>query len=160
MESPRYFVYKFLFPTIVLRHNQPEVICRDKLQTKPAMALTSRPLLLIFILTLSVPFVISDFSTAIGGRNAASAGGWQPINNLKAPEVQETAQFAVKEHNKQANTKLKFQSVVRGETQVVSGTNYRLILAARDGTVSGDYEAIVWVKPWLRYRNLTSFKEV
>lgn len=109
---------------------------------------------IILILTLLVPLVLSDVSAV---RKAALVGGWRQIKDLNAPEVQEAAQFAVTEHNKEAGTNLEYQRVVKGETQVVAGTNYRLVIAAKDGTVTKNYEAVVWVKPWAHYRNLTSF---
>ncbi|KAL6542940.1 hypothetical protein OROHE_010460 [Orobanche hederae] len=60
-------------------------------------------------------------------------GGWQPIKDPTKPSVVEIARFAVAEHNEQANaTRLEFMSVVRGETQVVAGLNYRLVIAAKD----------------------------
>ncbi|XP_058196892.1 cysteine proteinase inhibitor 1-like [Rhododendron vialii] len=114
---------------------------------------------IILILTLLLPLVLSDVSADVGGRKATMVGGWRQIKDLNAPEVQEAAQFAVTEYNKEAGTHLDYQSVVSGETQVVAGTNYRLVIAAKDGTVSGNYEAVVWVKPWARYRNLTSFRK-
>ncbi|KAI8524980.1 hypothetical protein RHMOL_Rhmol13G0191900 [Rhododendron molle] len=114
---------------------------------------------IILILTLLVPLVLSDVSAAVGGRKAAMVGGWRQIKDLNAPEVQEAAQFAVTEYNKEAGTHLDYQSVVSGETQVVAGTNYRLMIAAKDGAVPGNYEAVVWVKPWAHYKNLTSFRK-
>ena len=93
-------------------------------------------------------------------RTEALAGGWRPIKNISDPHVQEIGEFAVTEHNKQAKESLKFQSVVSGETQVVSGTNYRLVVVAEDGGVSNKYEAVVWEKPWMGFRNLTSFTRV
>ena len=84
----------------------------------------------------------------------------RPIKDLNSAKVQEVAQFAVSEHNKQANDKLQYQKVVRGHTQVVAGTNYRLVIAAKDGAVLGNYEAFVWDKPWEQFRNLTSFQKV
>ena len=87
-------------------------------------------------------------------------GGWHPIKDLKSEEVQDVSQFAVSEHNKQANDKLQYQRVVRGHTQVVAGTNYRLVIEAKDGAVLGNYEALVWDKPWMNFRNLTSFRKV
>ncbi|KAK6938876.1 Cystatin domain [Dillenia turbinata] len=87
-------------------------------------------------------------------------GGWQPITNLKDPHVVEIAEFAVTQHNKVAKENLKFESVIKGETQVVAGMNYKLVLAAKDGEAENNYEAVVWEKAWLGYRNLTSFKIV
>ncbi|XP_065854961.1 cysteine proteinase inhibitor 5 [Euphorbia lathyris] len=86
-------------------------------------------------------------------------GGWTPIKDLKDPHVAEIAQFAVSEYNNRSKTNLKLQSVVKGETQVVSGANYRLVLAVTGGGIK-KYEAIVWEKPWAHMRNLTSFKPV
>ncbi|KAG5516307.1 hypothetical protein RHGRI_037125 [Rhododendron griersonianum] len=96
---------------------------------------------IILILTLLFPL---DVSAAVGGRKAAAmAGGWRQIKDLNAPEVQEAAQFAITEYNKEAATNLEYQRVVSGETQVVDGTNYRLVIAAKDGAISGNYEAVV-----------------
>ena len=36
-----------------------------------------------------------------------------------------------------------FGRVIRGETQVVSGINYRLVIETKDGD---HYEAVVWEK--------------
>ncbi|KAF7149948.1 hypothetical protein RHSIM_Rhsim02G0099800 [Rhododendron simsii] len=83
-----------------------------------------------------------------------------PIKNVSAPEVIETAQFAVAEHNKKADSTLKFRSVVRGEYQVVAGMNYRLIIAAKDGGIAGKFEAVVYARPWAHYKRLTSFTKV
>ncbi|KAI8567300.1 hypothetical protein RHMOL_Rhmol02G0110500 [Rhododendron molle] len=119
----------------------------------------SQSLTLLLILSLLSPFLIS--AAALGGNQASPLlGGWQPIENVTAPEVIETAQFAVAQHNKQADSTLKFRSVVQGEYQVVAGMNYRLIIAAKDGGVAGKYEAVVYVRPWEHYKSLTSFTKV
>lgn len=97
------------------------------------------------------------FSAAVG-RNDSLIGGWQPIKDVKNPHVMEIGEFAVAEYNKASKAGLKFESVVKGETQVVSGLNYRLLIYANDGAVTKDYEAGVWEKPWVNFRNLTSFK--
>lgn len=128
------------------------------METEDNMTIKSESIILI--LTLLLPLVLSDVSDAVGGRKAAMVGGWRQIKDLNAPEVQEAAQFAVTEYNKEAATNLDYQRVVNGETQVVAGTNYRLVIAAKDGAISGNYEAVVWVKPWAHYRNLTSFRKV
>ncbi|XP_059654879.1 cysteine proteinase inhibitor 1-like [Cornus florida] len=128
------------------------------------MALKSVSLFLSLLLT----FLLSDVS-AMSGRVAqvdvnhikdpkSSAGAWQPIKDPKSSLVQEIGAFAVNEHNKQTKTDLKFESVDSGETQAVEGLNYRLILSANNGDASNKYEAVVWDKPWVHFRNLTSFK--
>ncbi|GMI93265.1 hypothetical protein HRI_002995900 [Hibiscus trionum] len=68
-----------------------------------------------------------------------------------------TSAFAVDQYNKEGNTGLKLVAVVSGETQVVSGTNYRLILKATDETAPKTYQAIVWENDLLN-KKLTSFE--
>ncbi|KAK2997035.1 hypothetical protein RJ639_025081 [Escallonia herrerae] len=116
------------------------------------------------LLLLIIPYLVAtafhDVAAAMGGRKEARVGRWEPIKDPKDPKVHEIGQFAVSEHNKEAKVSLKYESVVKGETQVVSGTNYRLRIAAEDGGVSGNYKAVVWYKPWEKFRQLTSFKRV
>ncbi|CAH8388825.1 unnamed protein product [Eruca vesicaria subsp. sativa] len=91
-------------------------------------------------------------------------GGWRPLRDVKDPHVIAVGEFSVSEYNKKSKSELKFVSVVSGESQVVAGTNYRLIVAVNDGVEitgggeSKNYEAIVWDRPWLKTMNLTSFK--
>ncbi|CAL9085019.1 unnamed protein product [Musa textilis] len=87
-------------------------------------------------------------------------GGWTPIKNISDPDVSEIAEFAVAEHNHEAGTNLTLCKVVKGETQVVAGINYKLVLEAKDGGagVVSEYEAVVWEKTWEHFRRLTSFK--
>ena len=87
-------------------------------------------------------------------------GGWKPIKDVKDPHVIEVAEFAVKEHNNESKTELEFESVSKGEKQVVAGTNYRLVIAAKDGGASNNYEAVVWEKLGSAGMSLTSFKRV
>ncbi|KAK7245954.1 hypothetical protein RIF29_40808 [Crotalaria pallida] len=89
---------------------------------------------------------------------AARLGGWTPIKNINDAHVKEIADFAVAEHNKQSGEKLKLERVIKGESQVVSGKNYRLVLEANDGSASKKYAAVVYEKPWQHYKNLTSFE--
>ncbi|XWS19307.1 hypothetical protein CRYUN_Cryun31cG0004300 [Craigia yunnanensis] len=109
------------------------------------------------ILLLSLLFLPIIFSDA---RKDALLGGWTPIENIKDPHVSEIAEFAVAEYNKQSKTSLKLLKVVKGETQVVSGTNYRLVLKATDGAATKAYQAVVWEKTWQNFKNLTSFNLV
>ncbi|KDP21894.1 hypothetical protein JCGZ_03032 [Jatropha curcas] len=104
-------------------------------------------------LLLCFLFVVS------GAAVAALVGGWQPIKNLNDPHVVEIANYAVGEYNKRSTANLKLGKVVKGETQVVAGTNYRLVLEVNGGA-SKDYEAVVWEKTWENFKNLTSFKPV
>ncbi|XP_006346810.1 cysteine proteinase inhibitor 5-like [Solanum tuberosum] len=110
----------------------------------------------LFVVVATVLLRVSD---AHGGRKEAIVGGWNPITNLTNPEVVEIGKFAVDEHNKEAKTKLKFQEITEGESQVVAGINYRLVISAKDSDSPHNYLAEVWDKPWEKFRNLTSFVE-
>ncbi|EOA28712.1 hypothetical protein CARUB_v10024940mg [Capsella rubella] len=90
----------------------------------------------------------------------AAIGSWTPISDVKDPHIVEIGEFAVSEYNKQSKSGLKYVKVVSGESQVVSGVNYRLLVAANDevGGPSKNYEAVVFEKHWLKSMNLTSFK--
>ena len=113
---------------------------------------------LYFLLTLMILPIYA--STALGGKRGVLVGGWQPIKNITEPHVKEIGEYAVEEYNKESKSQLKFVSVVKGETQVVAGTNYRLILATKDGALAKNYQAVVWEKVWEHFRNLTSFTPV
>ncbi|XP_022724248.1 cysteine proteinase inhibitor 5-like [Durio zibethinus] len=110
--------------------------------------------LFLLLALLFLPLLFSD------ARKDALLGGWTPIENVKDPHVTEIAKFAVAEYNKQSKTSLKLLKVIKGETQVVAGTNYRLVLKATDGSATKAYEAVVWEKAWQNFRNLTSFNPV
>lgn len=113
----------------------------------------------VFSLTLSIILISSiffHFSAALGG----AAGGWTLLKDVNAPGVVAIGQFAVDEHNKEAGTKLEFQGVVKAESQVVAGTNYRLVINAKDGGHVGKYLVVVWDKPWEKFKKLTSFKQM
>ncbi|XP_061344379.1 cysteine proteinase inhibitor 5-like [Gastrolobium bilobum] len=106
-----------------------------------------------FVLFLS----LSAFTfTAV--RSEARVGGWKPIQNIADPHVTEIANYAVTEYDNRSGSKLKLVKVIKGETQVVAGTNYRLVLAAKDESATKHYEAVVWEKVWEHFKNLTSFK--
>ncbi|RDX87144.1 Cysteine proteinase inhibitor 5, partial [Mucuna pruriens] len=94
------------------------------------------------------------------GREYDTLGSWTPIKNLDDPHVKEIADYAVTEYDKRSGEKLKLEKVIKGESQVVAGINYRLTLAASDGSSSNKYVAVVWEKLWLHFRNLTSFTPV
>ncbi|CAK8564449.1 unnamed protein product [Lathyrus sativus] len=87
-----------------------------------------------------------------------SVGGYTPIEDINDPHVIEIANFAVNQYDKQSGAKLKLNKVIKGESQVVAGTNYHLTLSAGEGSVSKIYEAVVYEKLWLHFRNLTSFE--
>ncbi|KAI3773373.1 hypothetical protein L1987_47900 [Smallanthus sonchifolius] len=95
-------------------------------------------------------------SAALG--EGTLSGGWKPIPDVTNPVVVGIGKFAVIEHNKVDHASLKFTKVVKGETQVVAGLNYNLTITAADGSVEKNYVALVWDKPWEKFRRLVSFK--
>ncbi|KAK7256937.1 hypothetical protein RIF29_30549 [Crotalaria pallida] len=73
-------------------------------------------------------------------------------------EIESLAKFAVDEHNKKQNALLEFARVVKAREQVVAGTLHHLTIEAIDGGEKKIYEAKVWVKQWLNFKELTEFK--
>lgn len=114
-----------------------------------------RPHPLLAILAVFLPLV-----AAAADRRGPLVGGWQPIKDLNDPHVKEIAEFAVSEYNKKSGKKLVLQSVVKGETQVVAGENYRLVMAVKDNSLAANYEGVVYERIWEHTRQLLSFKQV
>ncbi|KAF8026399.1 hypothetical protein BT93_F3015 [Corymbia citriodora subsp. variegata] len=75
-------------------------------------------------------------------------------------EINGLARFAVEEHNKKENTMLQFVKVVNAKQQVVAGTMYYITIEATDCGVEKVYEAKVWVKPWMDFKEVQEFKLV
>ncbi|XP_072955221.1 cysteine proteinase inhibitor A-like [Typha angustifolia] len=73
-------------------------------------------------------------------------------------EMEDLARFAVDEHNKKENALLQFVRVVKVRQQVVAGMLYYLTIEALDGGNKKLYEAKVWVKPWMKFKELEDFK--
>ncbi|XP_030471207.1 cysteine proteinase inhibitor 5-like [Syzygium oleosum] len=111
----------------------------------------------LLILAAAAVLLLLQVSAA-GAARRELINGWNPIKDVSDPYVVNIAKFAVQIHNDKAKTGLVLEKVVRGETQVVSGTNYRLVIQVKDGAETKSYEAIVFDKPWDYVRRLTSFK--
>ncbi|EFH56155.1 FL3-27 [Arabidopsis lyrata subsp. lyrata] len=79
--------------------------------------------------------------------------------NQNSGEIESLARFAIQEHNKQQNKVLEFKKIVKAREQVVSGTMYHLTLEAKEGDHTKNFEAKVWVKPWMNFKQLQEFKE-
>ena len=58
------------------------------------------------------------------------------------------------------NAVLQFQKVVNVKEQVVAGTIYYITLEALDGGQKKVYEAKVWIKPWMDFKEVQDFKLV
>ncbi|XP_052175643.1 cysteine proteinase inhibitor 12-like isoform X2 [Diospyros lotus] len=56
------------------------------------------------------------------------------------------------------NALLEFGRVVKAKEQVVAGKIYHLTLEATDAGKRKIYEAKVWVKPWINFKQLQEFK--
>ncbi|KAG6630762.1 hypothetical protein CIPAW_13G042500 [Carya illinoinensis] len=52
---------------------------------------------------------------------------------------------------------MEFGRVVEAKQQVVSGTMYHITLEATDGGKKKVYEAKIWEKPWLNFKELQQF---
>ncbi|XP_050385290.1 cysteine proteinase inhibitor A-like [Argentina anserina] len=92
---------------------------------------------------------------------AAVVGGVQESQSSEnSLEAEELARFAVQEHNKKENTLLEFVRVVKTKHQVVAGTVYYLTIEATDGGQKKLFEAKVWVKRWLNFKEVLEFKPV
>ncbi|XP_073063233.1 cysteine proteinase inhibitor-like [Primulina eburnea] len=75
-------------------------------------------------------------------------------------EIEDLARFAVEEHNKKQNALLEFKNVKNVKQQVVAGTMYHITLEATDGGKKKVYEAKVWVKQWMNFKEVQEFKHV
>lgn len=58
------------------------------------------------------------------------------------------------------NALLQFGGVISAKQQVVSGTIYHITLEVKDGDAKKTYEAKVWTKPWMNFKELQEFKLV
>ncbi|XP_030511425.1 cysteine proteinase inhibitor 1-like [Rhodamnia argentea] len=121
---------------------------------------TKKPPQMRLVILAAAAVVLLQVSAAGAGSTGAVVGGWKPIKNLSDPYVREIAEFAVKTHNGEANTGLLLKNVVKGETQVAAGMNYRLVVEVKGGADAGRFEALVWDKPWEHFRRLSSFEAV
>ncbi|KAK4789389.1 hypothetical protein SAY86_020708 [Trapa natans] len=89
----------------------------------------------------------------------ATLGGISDVKgNENSLEIEALARFAVDEHNKKENSLLQFGKVVSAKQQVVAGTVYYITIEATDGGVKKLYEAKVWVKPWMDFKEVQEFK--
>lgn len=56
------------------------------------------------------------------------------------------------------NALLEFARVVKAQEQVVAGTMHHLTIEAIDAGKKKIYEAKIWVKPWMNFKELHEFK--
>ncbi|XXG41314.1 hypothetical protein AAC387_Pa01g1800 [Persea americana] len=117
------------------------------------------PLLLLLLLTFSSHIVLcSQEKEDIHIRMATLGGISHTPSNENSLEKEELARFAVQEHNKKQNALLEFARLVKAEEQVVAGTLHHLTVEVIDAGKKKLYEAKVWVKPWMDFKELQEFK--
>ncbi|XP_019707595.1 protein GAMETE EXPRESSED 3 isoform X4 [Elaeis guineensis] len=80
--------------------------------------------------------------------------------NQNSIEIDELGRFAVREHNKKENALLEFGRVVKAKEQVVAGTLHHLTLEVMEAGKKKLYEAKLWVKPWLKFKELQEFQHL
>jgi cystatin-C len=90
-------------------------------------------------------------SAAVSGTARAETGGLVGGFNdipdvLNNTHVQNLGKWAVEEHNKEAGDNLEFGAVVQGQSQIVDGVNYHLVIQCMDslGAPFGKYLAFVF----------------
>ncbi|CAI9103509.1 OLC1v1002005C1 [Oldenlandia corymbosa var. corymbosa] len=81
-------------------------------------------------------------------------------NSSNSAEIEEIARFAVEQHNHKENAVVELGRVVKAEEQVVSGKLHHLTLEIIEAGKKKLYEAKVWVKPWLNFKELQEFKYI
>lgn len=89
----------------------------------------------------------------------ATLGGIRDSSNQNSTTVDSLGRFAVEQHNSKENALLEFVRVVKAQEQVVAGTMHHLTLEVVDAGKKMLYEAKVWVKPWLNFKELHDFKQ-
>ncbi|KAG6472099.1 cysteine proteinase inhibitor-like isoform X2 [Zingiber officinale] len=97
---------------------------------------------------------------AIADPNSMAAlGGIRDVEGEAANglEIEQLGRFAVDQHNKKENALLEFARVIKAREQVVAGTLHHLTVEVIDAGKKKIYEAKVWVKPWLNFKELQEF---
>ncbi|KAL1802680.1 hypothetical protein ACET3Z_031327 [Daucus carota] len=90
----------------------------------------------------------------LGGIKDSSASSQNSV------ELESLARFAVEQHNNKENSLLEFARVVKAKEQVVAGTMHHLTLEVTEAGNRKLYEAKIWVKPWMNFKELQEFKHV
>ncbi|XP_022132557.1 cysteine proteinase inhibitor 6-like [Momordica charantia] len=97
--------------------------------------------------------------------NVQKPGGWEPIKNINDPYVQELGRFAVMEHTHNlCGASYEFIRVVSGESQVVGGKKYCLVIEVKETIIIPSmpssikfFKAIMLDKAWEKSWALLSF---
>jgi cystatin-C len=114
------------------------------------------------LVTIILVIILMAFATKSNQNHAGwrrigpIVGGWNPIEDINNLHVIHIANFAVNKFNNQTGASLKFEKVIKGESQIVAGINYRFIISTSN-SVNNIYNVVVYDRPWDHFRNLTSF---
>ncbi|PHU23391.1 Cysteine proteinase inhibitor 6 [Capsicum chinense] len=120
------------------------------------------------LLLLSLVFLFSAFGLSKQAKSGdfcseemATLGGIHTSHGSEnSDEIRSLAKFAVDEHNKKENAMIELARVVKAQEQTVAGKLHHLTLEVIDAGKKKIYEAKVWVKPWLHFKELQEFKHV
>ncbi|KAK4408348.1 Cysteine proteinase inhibitor 3 [Sesamum angolense] len=100
-----------------------------------------------------------SYGGRLASRSGDMVGGIHPVKGAQnSTEINDLARFAVDEQKKKENRDLEFKKVLSAKEQVVAGTMYYITLEAADGGKKKVYEAKVWVKPWMNFKEVEEFK--
>ncbi|XP_037436944.1 cysteine proteinase inhibitor-like [Triticum dicoccoides] len=124
-------------------------------------------LLLLLLLALVLPSTQTQSQKQSARETAAMAA--EPARRLAGGIVESPgrendlyivglARFAVSEHNKEANTPLELEKVVRVKEQAVAGRLYYITIQVDEGGAKKLYEAKVLEQLWLDVRKLVEFR--
>ncbi|CAN6317745.1 unnamed protein product [Urochloa humidicola] len=101
-------------------------------------------------------YAVATMPTAV----VSQVQGWVPLPDVDAPRVQQLGRWAVVEHDKTANDRVKFRRVVSGEEREDPqlGVKYHFVIDALDANGrDGKYEAVLAELVWIEKRILISF---
>lgn len=125
--------------TMKLTKNQATVICDAVVAEKASLRL-----------------VKSSCRERNNGRRQLAGGYTQADTN--DPTIREMADFATLTISKANNAgNLSLLKIVRAETQIVSGKNYKLTLQVKDDTGTQTCDVIVYDQSWTQTRKVTNF---
>ncbi|KAL9157366.1 hypothetical protein ABFS82_08G000500 [Erythranthe guttata] len=117
---------------------------------------------IFLLILLSAVLFFSNFVFPIHNleqqnNDMATLGGLKHTNT----EIDSLARFAVEQHNNKENALLELVRVVNAKEQVVAGSLHHLTLEVVDAAgIKKLYEAKVWVKPWMHFKELQEFKHL
>lgn len=113
------------------------------------------PLLAVICLAMPACAPLRKSASEAIGR-APLAGGYRTAEDTR--ESASTAAFAAREESRRTGTPIRVVKVLKSETQVVAGTNFRLRIAAqRNGASTETAEALVF-RDLGGKRHLTSWR--